>query len=378
MEEKEIYLDNSATTKVCDAAAESALSAMKYDYGNADSLHRKGFQAEQLVTGAKREIAGFLHCSEQELFFTSGATESNNTAIFGVAKHPSGNGRRIVTTPVEHASVEGCMEELRRRGYEIVEVSPDADGNFQALDFFHAVNESTILVSAMHVNNETGTVLPVEEIGRAVKRKNPRVMFHVDAVQGFLKLPILLRNSPTDLLTASGHKVHAPKGIGLLYVRKGVHLKPLIYGSDHLRPGTVNVPLISAFGAAVRVQKDRMQENRAHYESLKQHLLARLDGLADVTVNSTPSCAPYIVNLSVRKIRSETMLHYLEQSGIYVSSGSACSKGKKSHVLISMGLPEERVDTALRVSFSAENTIGETDRFVSVLASGIDTLIKMK
>lgn len=378
---REVYLDNSATTKVCEPAVRAAVQVMQTDYGNAASLHRKGFEAEQHITAAKKSIAAVLGCTEQELYFTSGATESNNMSLIGAADANKRRGKKIITTAIEHASVLETAAYLERQGYEVVRLQPNADGQYTPMDFYNAVDEQTVLVSAMFVNNEIGCSLPVTDIAKAVKRKNPNALFHTDAVQGFLKLPLKLKNSGIDLLSASGHKIYAPKGIGLLYIRKGVHLTPLLYGGGQqngVRVGTDNVPLIAALGAAVQMGALNMEKNLAHYRSLKAHLLNLLQDMPEITVNSTEDCVPYIVNLSVAKIRSEVMLHFLEQFGISVSSGSACSKGAKSHVLSAFGLDDRRIDTALRISFSTETTTADLDYFTEKLQQGIDTLAKMR
>ncbi len=378
---REIYLDNSATTRVCNAAADAVVSAMRKDYGNAASLHRKGFEAQKLLTEAKKTFASALSCAEGEIYFTSGATESNNMALIGGALARKRRGNKIIMTAIEHASVLECGKYLEAQGFEVVYLPPDKDGTYKPLDFYKAVDEKTILVSAMLVNNEMGMVLPVEEIAKAVKRKNPEALMHVDGVQGFLKYPIKLKNSRIDLFTASGHKVYAPKGVGLLYIRKGVRLVPLFYGGGQqngVRVGTDNVPLIAGFAAAVKEQMEDTAEQMAHFKELKAHLLSLLGTIEGIEVNSREGDAPYIVNLSVKKIRSEVMLHYLEQYGIYISSGSACSKGAKSHVLAALGLRPERIDTALRLSFSKDTTKEELSIFAERLQQGMNSLAKIR
>lgn len=377
----EIYLDNSATTKVCEASAKAVWNAMCVDYGNAASLHRKGYEAEQLLMDAKKTIAAVLSCGENELYFTSGATESNNMALIGGAMARKRRGKKIIMTAVEHASVLECGKYLRSQGFEVVEIFPDEQGRFRPMDFYQAVDENTILVSTMFVNNEIGIVLPVQEIAKAVKKKNKEVLVHVDGVQGFLKYPMKLKNSDIDLFTASGHKIYGPKGIGLLYIKKGVRLVPILYGGGQqngVRVGTDNVPLIAGLAATIKENAPKMAENMEHYRNLKAHLVGLLQDIPGITIHSTEECAPYIVNFSVAKIRSEIMLHHLEKYGIYVSSGSACSKGAKSHVLGAMKKSMEEMDTALRVSFSAETTTEQLDEFVKRLQEGIASLAKMK
>lgn len=378
---QEIYLDNSATTKVCAAAAEAALRMMQQCYGNPSSLHRKGLEAENELNAAKKRIASMLNCAEQELYFTSGATESNNLALQGAALARKRRGNKIITTAIEHPSVRETMAYLTANGFEIITLPPNENGSYSPADFFEAVDEKTILVSAMMVNNETGLLLPIAEIAKAVKRKNPDVLFHTDAVQGFGKLPLKLKNSGIDLLSASGHKLYAPKGIGLLYLARGVRLTPLLYGGGQqngVRVGTDNVPLAVAFGAAVADYTAQAAAHFAHYRQLKTYLLDAVASIPEITVNSTDACVPYIVNLSVEKLRSEVLLHHLEADGIYVSSGSACSKGAKSYVLEALGLPASRIDTALRISFSPATTTAELDALVLTLQDGINRLAKIK
>jgi cysteine desulfurase len=379
--QREIYLDNSATTRVCPESAQAVMEIMTQNYGNAASLHRKGYEAEQVLIHAKKTFASVLGCQESEIYFTSGATESNNMCLIGAAKARRRQGNKIVITGLEHPSVLEPAAYLEREGWEVVRVMPNEQGSFTPEQFAEVVDENTVLVSTMFVNNETGLILPVQEIAKAVKRKNPKVLFHTDAVQGFMKLPLKLRNSQIDLLSASGHKVYAPKGIGLLYIKKGVRLTPLFYGGGQqngVRVGTDSVPLIGGFAAAVEANAVKIQEHLKHYQSLKEHLLKLAESAEEITVNSTDACAPFVVNLSVDRIRSEVMLHFLEQRGIYVSSGSACSKGEKSHVLRALGLPSERIDTALRLSFSPQTTKEDLDEFMAACHAGYSQLAKLK
>ena len=377
----EIYFDNAATTQVCDEAVQAAIQAMTATYGNPSSLHRMGLDAENTVNRARKILAGALGCQPGEITFTSGATESNNLAVFGAVKAYRRSGNKIVTTSVEHPSVAGPVAELEQQGFEVVRISPDATGHFQAQDFEDAVDENTLLVTLMHVNNETGMKLPIEQIAQRVKRKNPGVILHVDAVQSFCKISFKLSKTPVDLMSVSGHKIYAPKGIGALFVRKGVRVLPQVFGGGQergLRSGTESVPLIAAFGASVDKFSTNISKNRLLYVRLNEHLRELLSEIPDVTVNSPEDGVEYILNFSVAGIRSEIMLHFLESRGIYVSSGSACSKGARSGVLGAMGLPAERIDTAIRVSFGYTNTDRQVRQFVQVLQEGINTLVKQK
>ena len=375
----QIYLDNAATTKVCAQAADAAADAMLHTYGNPSSLHRLGMEAENLVTKAKKQLAAALSCQPGEILFTSGATESNNLAILGGCKAARRSGNKIVTSAVEHPSVLEPVRALEREGYEVSYIRPREDGSFSAQDFVDAVDERTALISAMLVNSEVGTRLPVEEITAGVRQKNPKTLVHIDAVQGFGKIPLSAKKLGADLISVSGHKIYAPKGIGALYIKKGVRVSPLLYGGGQqngLRVGTECVPLIAAFGEAAAFCSACQRDVLARYKQLREDLLETLSQIPDVTVNSPEGSVPYILNLSVKGIRSEILLHFLEQAGIYVSSGSACSKGAKSHVLAAMGLPDERIDTAIRLSFSYETTGEQLTAFAARLKEGIDTLMK--
>ncbi|WMJ22123.1 cysteine desulfurase family protein [Paludicola sp. MB14-C6] len=379
---QEIYLDNSATTKPCDAAITACVQAMQQDYGNPSSLHRKGFEAEKVVIKAKQELAKALFCEPSEILFTSGATESNNLAVVGSVLANKRKGNKIVTTAIEHPSVKETMKMLQQQGYIIKEVFPREDGAFYEMDFFDEVDDQTVLVSCMWVNNETGLILPIEKIAKAVKRKNPNTVVHVDAVQGFLKLSIKLKNNEIDLLSMSGHKVYAPKGIGALYIKKGIRLVPQTFGGNQqsgIRSGTEPTPLIAAFGAAVASQREQISAVKERYQQLKDYFVEKLAEIPEVHINTKlDNSAPHILNISIANIRSEVMLHYLEQYGIYVSSGSACAKGKQSYVLAAFGLEKEYTDTAIRISFSPDITIQQLDYVTEQLKEGINTLAKIK
>ncbi len=342
---------------------------METEYGNPSSLHRMGFQAERTVELARKRLAAALFCEPSELYFTSGATEANNLALLGCAAAHGRRGRTVVTTAVEHPSVLEAAKELERQGFTVKRLLPGPDG-YTPEQFAGAVDEDTILVSCMLVNNETGLVFPVEEIARAVKRRNPGIFFHCDGVQGFLKLPLRMRGSAVDMLSISGHKVRAPKGVGALYIKKGVRILPRTFGGGQqqgLRSGTEPVPLIAALGAAAEVQRGRILEELDRYRELKARLLSACEGIEGVTVRSGEDCAPHIVSLSLLGVRSEVLLHFLEGRGVYVSSGSACSKGRGSYVLEALGVPRLDADETVRVSFGAETG----PEAVDALAAGL-------
>ncbi len=379
-ETTQTYLDNSATTRVCTEAAQAALRAMTEEYGNPSSLHSMGMEAEKLVTQARKSLVKLLG-GNGELVFTSGATESNNLALFGAAEAGKRRGNRIVISAVEHPSVAETALALEKQGFSVIRIPPRPDGNFCAEDFTAAVDDQTILLSCMMVNNETGARLPVEKIADATKRINPDTIIHIDAVQAFGKIPFSADKAGFDLVSISGHKIYAPKGVGGLYIRKGIRILPRTYGGGQergLRPGTESVPLIAAFAAAAECCHSEMQKKNAEYEMLNRMLRERLKDMPAICINSPEGAVPYILNLSVSGIRSEIMLHYLEQAGIYVSSGSACSKGAASPVLTAMNLPRDRADSALRISFGRYNIPADICRLTERLEEGITRLAKRR
>ena len=375
---KEIYLDNSATTRVCEAAAQKALEIMTENYGNPSSLHSRGLRAEHELTAARRIIASSLGSAPEEIVFTSGGTEGNNTAVSGAAHALARRGKRIVTTAIEHSSVLEMMQQLEKEGFEVIYLRPDESGRVSEASVREAVTRDTILVSMMAVNNETGAVQPIGCVSRIIKAASSPALFHCDAVQAFMKMPVIPKKYGIDLMTVSGHKIHAPKGAGALYIRRGARILPLHYGGMQerkLRPGTEPLPAICAMGAAVSslsADKDRAGKIR----ELCGIFRSRLMQTEGIVLNSDESCLPYIINFSVPGIRSETLLHYLAEREIYVSSGSACAKGHKSHVLTAMGLSAERTDSALRISFSAENTAEDADMLVQSLENAVKTLAR--
>ena len=377
----ECYLDNSATTAVTPEVATLAARIMTEQYGNPSSLHRRGFWAERALTEARGQVAAVLRCHPEEIVFTSGGTESNNLALLGAARAARRRGNRIVTTAVEHHSVLAVCRQLESEGFEVTYVSPDAGGVITPESFAAACDEKTVLASCMMVNSETGALHDIPAIAAACRRKNPGILFHADCVQAFGRLEIAPARWGVQLVSVSGHKIHAPKGVGALYVAKGVRLLPPLYGSGQergLRPGTENLPGICAMGLAAERMNARRAENAAHFTALRQKLITNLSQSPAVCINSPEAAAPYIINLSVEGIRSEIMIHYLEQFEIYVSSGSACAKGERSHVLTAMGLPEDRIDSALRVSMTDTTAEGEIDEFCRRLLQGAATLAKRR
>ncbi len=377
---KEIYLDNSSTTKVSPAVAQVVMDTMTDNYGNPSSLHSKGLQAELAIEKAADIIAKGLGVKPQEIIFTSGGTEANNLAIFGGVEAKKRRGKKIITTALEHSSVLSAVKELGKDGYDCVFVEPNAEGLITAMDIADKVDDSTILVSVMAVNNETGQILPIQEIAKAVRAKNKDTLIHCDGVQAFGKIPLPINKWDVDLLTISGHKIHCPKGVGALYIKKGVRLIPRQIGGAQqgkIRPGTQAVPLIVGFGKASEIALGNIKTNYSKAEGLYNHLAEKISKIDGIEINSPVAGSPYVMNISVEGYRSEIMLHALEQKGIYLSSGSACSKGEKSHVLSAMGLSNSRIDSGLRVSFSCDTTIEQIDIFIDEIETAMAKLIKV-
>lgn len=355
----EHYLDNAATTKPCAEAAAAMMRCISEYYGNPSSLHSKGLEAQHEVDAARQAIADALGCKPQELLFTSGATESNNLALRGAAAAYGRKRKKIIVSAVEHASVKQTLAYLETEGFTVVPVAPGADGLYHPADFLAQVDKDTCLVSMMLVNNENGYRMPVEEVFRAVKRRDPEIITHCDAVQGFLKVSFRTRTLGADLVSISGHKVHGIKGVGALYVKQGIRVKPILFGGHQekgIRPGTESVPLIAAFGAAAGALAPTLDARYEKVSQLRSRLLELLRTLDNVVIRDIPGASPYVLNLSLLGYRSEIVLHYLEKREIYVSSGSACSKGASSGVLETFGAKPEEVDSALRISLCADNT----------------------
>ncbi len=367
-----VYLDNSSTTAVCETAVKYINRTLTENYGNPSSLHIMGMNAEAEISLARSAVGGVLSCRDDEVFFVGSGTEANNTAIFGAAKSRRKRGNRIVTTQIEHPSVLEAMAQLEAEGFEIIRLSPNAFGKIEEKDIFDAVNENTILVSIMLVNNEVGSIQPIKAARQAIQRAKAPALLHCDAVQAFGKLKISVAELGIDLLSASAHKIHGPKGIGVLYKKKGVHIPALIVGGGQesgLRSGTESVPLIAGLRGAIEELPKNHNEVLALRDYAKELFLG--EGIA---INSPADALPYILNISLPNFRSETLLHFLEAEGIYVSSGSACAKGKGSYVLHAMELPADIIDGALRISFSRYNKKEDIDKLFNSLKKAKETL----
>lgn len=369
------YLDNSATTAVCKAAAEKALYMMTDNYGNPSSLHGMGIRAEEAVEEARGIIARTLSADSREIIFTSGGTEANNTAVFGAAQALRRRGDRVIVSAVEHPSVYESTKRLSELGFDVHYAPVDGYGVVDIEALKALLNDKTILVSVMAVNNETGSIQPIDRISKLVHKLSPEALFHCDAVQAYCKMPLKPQKLGADLMTVSAHKIHGAKGSGALYIRSGARISPLLYGGEQqkkLRPGTESAPLIAAFGAAA-AQAD-IQADSEYIRELNSYALGLLSETDGISINSPSNALPYIINISAQGIRSETMLHHLESTGVYVSSSSACSKGKRSYVLEAMGLSDSRIDSSLRISFSRYNTKEDINALIEGLRSGIATL----
>ncbi|MBQ7385582.1 MAG: cysteine desulfurase [Ruminococcus sp.] len=369
------YLDNSATTQVSEAAAKKAMELMRENFGNPSSLHSFGFEAEKELISARQLIAKAIGAKENEILFTSGGTEANNLALMGAAEAMKRRGNKIVTTAIEHHSVFDTAKQLEAIGFEVEFIYPKDKNGFDVKDFESAITDKTILVSVMLANNETGLMPPVSKIPAIIKRNASPALFHIDAVQGLGKENINVASLKCDLMSISAHKIHGPKGVGALYVRKGVRILPRTFGGkqeNKLRPGTEALPLIGAFGVAAKEIK--LSENREKIRELNTYLRQKLSDFDDIIINSPDDATPYILNFSAKGIRSETMLHHLSSAGVYVSSGSACSKGGKSHVLSALKINDDLADSAIRVSFSKESTKEDVDALLEALEAGLNTL----
>lgn len=365
------YLDNSATTKVSTKSAQKAVEIMTKKFGNPSSFHSMGFSAEKELRTAREIILNSLG-GNGEIIFTSGGTESDNLAIFGAVEQNKRNGKRIVTSMIEHPAVLEPMKQLEQRGFEVIYLKPNEEGNIEKSQIYENITADTILVSLMSVNNETGAILPLEAVSPAIKRANSKAIFHCDNVQGYLKTNINPKKLCIDLMSISGHKVHAPKGVGALYISKNSKIKPIIFGGGqekNLRSGTENMSSICAFGVAVGEYEKSTNIKEIH--SFAKEELLKID---EIKINSPTNGSPYILNFSLGKIKGETMLHFLSQKEIYVSTGSACSGAKPSNVLYAMGFDKERIESSIRLSFCKDTVKEELEFFISALKEGISSL----
>ena len=381
----EAYFDNSATTRVLDSVKDIVVKTMTEDYANPAAKHRRGMEAEQYIRMARTEIARTLRVSEKEILFTSGGSESNNLALIGGALANQRAGKHIISTGIEHPSVYRPLEYLEELGFEITFLPVDRNGHISLEELQKSLREDTILVSVMYVNNEVGAVEPVEEISRIIRKKNSATLFHVDAIQAYGTYIIRPQKQGIDLLSVSGHKIHGPKGVGFLYIRDGVKIKPMIYGGGQqrdMRSGTENVPGVAGLGVAAREMYRDHEAKIARLTDLKDYMMDRVSELEGVTVNSKKGegSAPQIVSVSFEGVRSEVLLHALEERGIYVSSGSACSAHHPgiSGTLKGIGVAQKLLDATIRFSFGIFNTKEEIDYCMDVLKELLPVLRKYR
>lgn len=372
----DIYLDNAATTRVCPEAADMAYKVMTEQYGNPSSTHARGREAKKLLDSARREISLCLGCQPKELVFTSCGSEADNWALLSGAHAASARGGHVISSMAEHDAVRKALDELERRGYEVTRLAPDESGAIPVQAVVDALRPDTVLVSLMLVNNETGAVTDVAGVARALKKVGSKALLHCDAVQGFLKVPFTVKSLGADMVAISGHKIHAPKGIGALYVRSGLHLRPLIVGGsqeDGRRAGTEAMPNICAFGEAARVGRALMAESTQRMAALREGAIERLraENPGLVVIGGG---APHILCVSLPGYRSEVLMNFLEARGISVSKSSACKKGGRSHVLEAMGLPAPVIDGALRLGLSRFTTQDELDEFCLCLREARESL----
>lgn len=377
------YFDNSATTKVTDSVKDIVVKTMTEDYGNPSSMHMVGVEAEKYIKTAKENIAKILKVDEKEIYFTSGGTEGNNLATVGVVEANKRSGNKIITTEVEHSSVASPMKYLEKEGYEVIYLPVDQWGVVDMKALKKEMSTDTILVSVMYVNNEVGAIQPIGEIGKYIKTVNPKVVFHVDAIQAFGKMEIRPKKENIDILTVSGHKIHGPKGSGFIYIKKNTKINPIISGGgqqDGIRSGTENVPGIAGIGQAAKDCYDNLEQNVDRMTELKDYLIDKLSDIENVTVNSRKGSdgAAHIVSASFGGVRSEVLLHALEEKGIYVSAGSACSSNRQSvsRTLKAMNIEKDLLGSTIRFSFCEFNTKEEIDYCIEQLKELLPVLRK--
>ena len=379
----EVYLDNSATTRCFADVAALMTKIMCEDYGNPSSMHNKGMEAENYIRYAKEIIAKNLKVNEKEILFTSGGTESDNLALIGTAMANQRAGKHLITTCIEHPAIMQTMQYLETQGFSVTYLPVDKNGIISLMDLQRAIRKDTILVSIMHTNNEIGSLQPIAEAGALIKRINSNIVFHVDAVQGYGKFRILPKKMGIDLLSVSGHKIHGPKGIGFLYISEKIKIKPIVYGGGQqkgMRSGTENVPAIAGLARAVEEIYQNLDTDIDTMYQIKQHFVEEVSKIDDVKINGLTGrdSAPHVVSVSIRGIRSEVMLHSLEEKGIYVSAGSACASNHPtiSATLKAIGVEKDLLDSTIRFSFSVFTTMEAINYTIETLCDMIPMLRK--
>lgn len=375
-----IYLDNCATTAMRKEVIEEMVIALEEDFGNPSSLHKLGFNVEKKITNARKIISDYLKVNEKEIYFTSGGTESNNLAIGSAINKMKNRGRHIITTKIEHPSVLAVFKNLEKQGYKVSYLGVDKYGYIDLTKLSEIISDETILVSIMQVNNELGSIENIDEIGNIIKAKNPEIIFHVDGVQGFGKIEFNLRKSKLDLYSFSSHKIHGPKGMGGLYINEKLKLEPVVFGGNQergFRSGTENAPSIIGFGKAVEIMKNNFEEESSCVKMINSYFREKVAEIEDIRINtSRENSSPYIINLSINNIRGEVLVHYLEQSEIFVSTSSACSSNdtKKSHVLQSIGLDNKEIEGSIRVCFSHDISKEDIDKTIDEMKKAVEEI----
>jgi len=380
-----VYLDNSATTRPRDEVIDEIVSILQTDYGNPSSLHKMGLDVERKIEFSRSIIADFLGARKEEIFFTSGGTESNNIAFQGLINKYSKQGKHIITSKIEHSSVLNIAKYYEECGYKVTYLDVDNKGIIDLEQLEDAIDNDTILVSIMMVNNEIGSIQPIEEIKKIINKKNNQVKLHVDGIQAFGKMKIDIGKLGIDVFTFSSHKIHGPKGVGGLYLRKGIMLSPIVFGGNQergLRSGTENVPGIVGFGKAVEIINDNFSEEKKYIYDLKNYFTEKImSSIDNLKINSylDERCAPHILNISFLGVRGEVLLHYLEKEGIFVSTASACSSHSKSksHVLSAIGLHAKDIEGAIRFSFAYSNTRSEIDYAIKKIEQSVIEIRKI-
>ena len=370
------YFDNSATTKPCEEAVAAMTSALTEDWGNPSSLHDLGIAAHRRLQAARLSVARALGSEPDRVFFTSGGTEADNWAVFSAAQKLGKRGRHIITTQIEHHALLHAMRELESRGFDVTYLAPEADGTVTADALRAALRPDTIFVSVMMVNNEVGSVMPISTLAKLTHRLAPNALFHTDAVQGFLKVPFRASTLEADLISVSSHKIHGPKGAGALWIRKGLSLPPYLHGGGQesgLRSGTEAVPNLLGFGAACEAALPSLREDLAQEAALRDRLQAGLRAIDGVVLNGAQT-APHIVSFGIPGLRSQGIINCLQDQGVYVSAGSACAKGHRSHVLEAMGVAPAVIDGSVRASLSRFTTQEEVDALLEAVRDAIQRL----
>lgn len=371
------YLDNSATTAVLPEAVEVMTKLMLTDFGNPSSQHSMGIKAAKELKNYREIVAKAMGANADEITFTSGGTEAINTAIFGAAHKNRHIGKHIITTEFEHSAVKNACKRLEEEGFAVTYLKPDETGHISAEDFENALRQDTVLVSIMLVNNEVGTLQPVEKIGAILKAKAPRAIFHIDAVQGFFRTALTPRKWNCQLMSVSGHKIGAPKGIGALYISRDIKIRPYIVGGGQekgMRSGTEPMPSIAGFAVACEIRQKNMADDLKHVSELAEYLKSQLEKRIPWAKQNGQPDVPHVLNVSLEGCKSEVMLRILESREVYVSAGSACAKGKESAVLKAMGFDNKRIDSAIRISFAPFNTKEDIDALLDGFEQGIKML----